>query len=297
MDEVLISNWNAVVGRSDEVWHLGDFGWRDTKRIKSVFLRLNGQKRLVIGNHDGKEVLNLPWSAPPCHYAEISVDRQRVVMCHYGMRVWNGMRRGAIQLYGHSHGRLPGTNLSLDVGIDCWGFTPVTIAQIRERMAANPPMSASRARWTMQKAPCPLGDPKMPDNAIRIGVMSDLHVEFEPDYWRRINRRAERVADALLLKRQLAAEPGHPASGPDLRGLKGQEPELVLLPGDIHVGVGAIEYADAVATYLEVPVYSSTGNHEAYGSNLLRLLDDLRAAAKRTGGRVQPAPRLTTTVG
>jgi calcineurin-like phosphoesterase family protein len=140
MDDALIANWNAVVGRGDEVWHLGDFGWwRDAKHIRSIFHQLHGRKRLVIGNHDGKELLDLPWSAPPSHYVEISVDRQRVVLFHYGMRVWNGMRRGAVQLYGHSHGRLPGTDLSLDVGADCWNFMPVTMKQIRERLASNPP--------------------------------------------------------------------------------------------------------------------------------------------------------------
>jgi len=139
MDEALIANWNAVVGRGDEVWHLGDFGWHDAKRMRSIFQRLNGKKRLIIGNHDGKEVLDLPWSAPPSHYAEASVDRQRVVLFHYGTRVWNGMRRGAIQLYGHSHGRLPGSDRSLDVGSDCWGYAPVTLARIRERLATNPP--------------------------------------------------------------------------------------------------------------------------------------------------------------
>lgn len=139
MDEVLVANWNAVVRKTDEVWHLGDFGWwRDAKRVRSIFSRLNGQKRLIIGNHDGGDVLELAWAAPPVPYAEISVDRQRLVLFHYGMRVWNGMRRGAIQLYGHSHGRLPGTNRALDVGVDCWGFTPVALSQIQERLASNP---------------------------------------------------------------------------------------------------------------------------------------------------------------
>jgi calcineurin-like phosphoesterase family protein len=46
------------------------------------------------------------------------------------MRVWPEQRRGAIQLYGHSHGRLPGTSLSIDVGVDCWNFMPVNLKQI-----------------------------------------------------------------------------------------------------------------------------------------------------------------------
>jgi len=57
--------------------------------------------------------------------ATVGVDGVRVVMCHYGLRVWPGMRRKAIALCGHSHGRLPGTSMSLDAGVDCKGFAPV----------------------------------------------------------------------------------------------------------------------------------------------------------------------------
>lgn len=140
MDEALIANWNALARPGDEVWHLGDFAFeRDPRRLASIFRRLNGRKRLVIGNHDGRAVLELPWSAPPVHYAETSVDGQRLVLFHYGLRVWNGMRRKAVHLYGHSHGRLPGSDRALDVGVDCWGYAPVGLARIRKRLAGNPP--------------------------------------------------------------------------------------------------------------------------------------------------------------
>lgn len=148
MDEMLIRNWNLVVRQEDEVWHLGDFALEsDAKRLRSIFRRLNGRKRLVIGNHDSAETLALPWAAPPTHVAETSVEGIRVVMCHYGLRIWPGMRRKAISLYGHSHGRLPGTSMSLDVGVDCWGFTPVRLEDIKRRMKDLP------------EAPDPEGDP------------------------------------------------------------------------------------------------------------------------------------------
>lgn len=148
MDESMIANWNAVVRPDDEVWHLGDFAHgADGKHVRAVFHRLNGVKRLVVGNHDRAETLDLPWAAPPTHLATVGVDGVRVVMCHYGLRVWPGMRRKAISLYGHSHGRLPGTSISLDVGVDCWGFTPVGLEDIRRRMR------------TLPETPEPEGDP------------------------------------------------------------------------------------------------------------------------------------------
>lgn len=49
-DEELIRRWNSVVGKNDTVWHLGDFCFG--KRNLQIAERLNGNKRLVMGNHD-----------------------------------------------------------------------------------------------------------------------------------------------------------------------------------------------------------------------------------------------------
>ncbi|WP_375312837.1 metallophosphoesterase [Bradyrhizobium sp. A5] len=134
----MIDMWNATVARGDRVIHVGDFAHRcDPKRLRAIFSRLNGSKFLVIGNHDGKDTLELGWAAPPQHLLNVR-DDVRVVACHYGLRVWPGARRGALHVYGHSHGRLPGNSLSHDVGVDCWDFRPVTLAEIRMRLAMLP---------------------------------------------------------------------------------------------------------------------------------------------------------------
>jgi calcineurin-like phosphoesterase family protein len=138
MDETLITYWNAVVRPNDKVWHLGDFAHRaDPKRMRVVFDRLNGTKHLVIGNHDKQATQQLPWASQQ-QMAVLCVDGVRSVLCHYGMRVWPEQRRGAIQLYGHSHGRLPGTSLSIDVGVDCWNYMPVNLKQILDRIKELP---------------------------------------------------------------------------------------------------------------------------------------------------------------
>ncbi len=94
MDDAMVATWNSIVRPGDDVWHLGDFAHgADAKHVRAVFHRLNGRKRLVIGNHDRQETLDLPWAAPPTHLATVGVDGVRVVMCRYGLRVWPGMRR------------------------------------------------------------------------------------------------------------------------------------------------------------------------------------------------------------
>jgi calcineurin-like phosphoesterase family protein len=68
---------------------------------------------------------------------ELKHDHSLIVMCHYAMRVWNRSHRGAWMLYGHSHGSLPDDPgaLSIDVGVDCHDYTPISHDDIGRIMA------------------------------------------------------------------------------------------------------------------------------------------------------------------
>ncbi|GJE43521.1 metallophosphoesterase [Methylobacterium soli] len=130
-DAALIANWNAVVGPQDEVWHLGDFALGPpAERVREILAGLNGTKRLIIGNNDGPATLDAPDWVFVGHYAEISLDERRLVLCHYAFRTWNGMGRGALNLHGHSHGQLKPIPRQYDVGVDAQGFAPVSLAAI-----------------------------------------------------------------------------------------------------------------------------------------------------------------------
>ena len=52
MDEHMIERWNSVVKPGDMVYHLGDVVLGDTEWFKRNWPRLNGSKRLIVGNHD-----------------------------------------------------------------------------------------------------------------------------------------------------------------------------------------------------------------------------------------------------
>src|SRR6267142_5019611 len=64
MDETIIAHWNEIVKPQDHIYHLGDVTmFRKVAQIKySVLDRLNGHKRLLLGNHDADKIENyLPW--------------------------------------------------------------------------------------------------------------------------------------------------------------------------------------------------------------------------------------------
>ena len=52
MNEMLIKNWNDNVKPQDKVYHLGDVYFGAQDKGDKILERLNGRKRLVLGNHD-----------------------------------------------------------------------------------------------------------------------------------------------------------------------------------------------------------------------------------------------------
>jgi calcineurin-like phosphoesterase family protein len=140
-DAALIAGWNAAVGPDDTVWHLGDFAAHASRAYcAEVFARLNGIKRLVVGNHDTRRVTELPWAevAPTARTTLVGPDgeERRLYLAHYAHRAWPGLWRGTRHLYGHTHASLPDTQRSCDVGVDAWADRPVALPAILARQDA-----------------------------------------------------------------------------------------------------------------------------------------------------------------
>lgn len=129
MDAALIRNWNAAVGPDDEVWHLGDFASKPAAAA-ALLERLHGRKHLLRGNNDPDGTCTAPGWASIGDYAEITHENRFLVLCHYPFRSWNRQHRGAINLHGHSHGRLKPVLRQFDVGVDARSWRPVRLAEI-----------------------------------------------------------------------------------------------------------------------------------------------------------------------
>jgi calcineurin-like phosphoesterase family protein len=89
---------------------------------------------LIQGNHDRPS--DLQHFKNVHDIAEVEIGGQRIVMCHYAMNTWNHSFRGAWQIHGHSHGTLtPNYDRKIcDIGVDSWGYKPVTFHQLQAQM-------------------------------------------------------------------------------------------------------------------------------------------------------------------
>ncbi len=130
MNEALIENWNSVVDPKDTIYHIGDFGIGNTSDLLKIFNKLNGCKFLVKGNHDKKNVYNLPWQH---QYQQkgLTIGKDYIWMCHYPMRSWNRSYHGSFHVYGHVHSQCKVYGKSLDVGSDSWDYTPVNFETLK----------------------------------------------------------------------------------------------------------------------------------------------------------------------
>jgi len=119
---------------------------------RSYFARLNGTIMFIPGGHD-KWVKKTPdWAdirtatsvvefLPPLYSLELKDERLMsggrylpIVLCHYAMRRWDRSHYGSICLHGHSHNKLPRLGRSMDVGVDCWDFYPVSLDRVIDEL-------------------------------------------------------------------------------------------------------------------------------------------------------------------
>jgi calcineurin-like phosphoesterase family protein len=131
MNEEIVSRWNEVVARGDTVYHLGDFGWKDSEPIVR---RLHGQKILILGSHDSEAERLKKYFGQITPMKIIKPFGQTIVLSHCAMRVWELSHYGSWHLYGHSHGTLAPFFKSFDVGVDAHEFRPWSWDEVVVRM-------------------------------------------------------------------------------------------------------------------------------------------------------------------
>lgn len=155
MNEAIVANWNSVVKPDDHVYHLGDFCFGNVEKW-NWFLepgKLNGHIHLILGNHDPERVFRegtLIERFDSIEYEHILIiEGWTVILNHFPfMSFSNNIDNRVLQLFGHIHSGpgdvgnvLPeGYKLQwnqYDVGVDNNNYTPVSWAQVKERMGLD----------------------------------------------------------------------------------------------------------------------------------------------------------------
>lgn len=117
MNENFVSEWNSIVTPSDTIFHLGDVALGcDNDRFNGLFSRLNGNKILVVGNHDNSVVKKSQHWSFVAQNISLDVGGFGIQLNHRPN--FDGFPDWDIFLYGHVHGRNKPTKNTLDVGVD-----------------------------------------------------------------------------------------------------------------------------------------------------------------------------------
>ena len=99
-DEALVKNWNSVVKPDDHVYHLGDVVMN--KKHLGICMRLNGHKRLVMGNHDiydAKEYMNAGFKKL---HAYRVFPKEGYILSHMPLHPAS-IKEGWTNVHGHTH--------------------------------------------------------------------------------------------------------------------------------------------------------------------------------------------------
>lgn len=141
MDEAMIANWNSVVKPGDKVYHLGDVFMGPKEEFIKKWKRLNGQKRLILGNHDDAKFFakhelvakidvwrmfpefGLLLTHVPVHNSTLREGRFRS----------NGDSAEMVNVHGHIHQNASPTENHRCVCVEHIDFTPINIEELRIR--------------------------------------------------------------------------------------------------------------------------------------------------------------------
>ena len=131
MDADLIAKWNALVGKEDIVWHLGDFCMGDKERVRHYVSQLNGRVRLIKGNHDrysANEYMNLGFDW--CSGYPI-IAFKYLILCHEPQFMPPNSIMGCV--HGHIHQNTQGpSNAYFNVCVEHHDYSPVNLKDVEK---------------------------------------------------------------------------------------------------------------------------------------------------------------------
>ena len=146
MNWEMVKRWNARVGDSDLVFHLGDFSFGGFAKASLICQQLKGHKVLIRGNHDAKRD---EWGFTDAEFIAMGFEtvvngdglilqmpEGRFFLAHHphiNRLAWPEQAKvegTRTQLCGHVHELWARKGVAINVGVDQRGFAPATIQEL-----------------------------------------------------------------------------------------------------------------------------------------------------------------------
>lgn len=128
MHEAMVQNWNSVVKPQDKVYHLGDV-YMGGRPDMPLLERLNGHKRLVLGNHDGYDT-----SCYLKHFEHVYGSRQfdGFIFTHIPIHT-DSLARWGHNVHGHLHANGVNDARYINVSVEQIDYTPISLDELKSR--------------------------------------------------------------------------------------------------------------------------------------------------------------------
>ena len=137
MDAEMVKRWNSVVKSTDKVYHLGDVVIN--RRFLSVLQELNGDKRLILGNHDIFDHHDYLKYFNRLH-GSIKIDS--LWLTHIPVHIDSVPRWSLANVHGHIHAQEIPHGKYFNVSVEQIDYTPIShedlITRIKDKQLNYP---------------------------------------------------------------------------------------------------------------------------------------------------------------
>lgn len=131
MNEDMVKKWNQTVNHDDIVYHLGDVAFQVATSL-SILNRLNGKKRLALGNHDHASLDKYSEYFEKIHSIYLIDD---IIMSHYPLHPSIlSEERYSVNVHGHIHQKDINDPRYLCVSVEHTDYRPVELSDIKQRI-------------------------------------------------------------------------------------------------------------------------------------------------------------------
>ncbi len=133
MNEKIIDNWNKMITPQDKIYHLGDVYFGSQQEAEKILCRLNGKKRLVVGNHDCIYGKGNPLQK---YFQKIYMWRLfkefNMLLSHVPIHK-DSFRKVEYNVHGHIHEKAPYEQGYINVSVEKTKYSPVPIEEVIKR--------------------------------------------------------------------------------------------------------------------------------------------------------------------